>query len=316
MKNERNKEKVADLNINNSTTIMELINQMKKTGGFTSKKLAVASDILTEMTEKCDLRILSFPSCIISTGTRGIIKEMVKQKKIDAIITTVGTADHDLARTWKDYYAGNFEDDDVELRKRGLNREGNVLVPNESYWFLEKNMKTILEECYQEKKVWAPYELIWKCGEFLNKENFPKKEESIVYWCWKNQIPMFIPGALDGAWGYQIWLFWQYKHTDFNLSLFLDDQKLSDMVYNSKKSSALMIGGGISKHHTIWWQQFRGGLDYAVYITTAVEWDGSLSGARLKEAISWGKLKPSAKHVTIEGDATVLLPLLVGSILE
>ncbi|MEM4141489.1 MAG: deoxyhypusine synthase family protein, partial [Thermoplasmata archaeon] len=82
-----------------------------------------------------------------------------------------------------------------------------------------------------------------------------------------------------------------------------------------KKTGALMIGGGISKHHTIWWNQFKGGLDYAIYITTAVEYDGSLSGARTREAISWGKIKQKAKHITVEGDATVLLPIIVSMIL-
>jgi deoxyhypusine synthase len=83
-----------------------------------------------------------------------------------------------------------------------------------------------------------------------------------------------------------------------------------------KKTGALIIGGGIAKHHTLWWNQFRGGLNYAVYITTAVEWDGSLSGARIREAISWGKVDVSASYVTVEGDATVLLPLMVGALLE
>ena len=71
-----------------------------------------------------------------------------------------------------------------------------------------------------------------------------------------------------------------------------------------------MIGGGISKHHVIWWNQYRNGLDKAVYITTAVEYDGSLSGARLREAISWGKLKASAEEIVVEGEASLLLPLL------
>jgi deoxyhypusine synthase len=79
---------------------------------------------------------------------------------------------------------------------------------------------------------------------------------------------------------------------------------------------ALMIGGGISKHHTIWWAQFNKGLEYAVYITTAVEWDGSLSGAQTREAISWGKLKEKARHITIEGDATIILPLMIAALLE
>jgi deoxyhypusine synthase len=115
--------------------------------------------------------------------------------------------------------------------------------------------------------------------------------------------------------GSQIWLFWQ-THKDFAIDLLDDEQKLSDLVFEAKRSGALMLGGGISKHHTIWWNQFRDGLDAAVYITTAVEWDGSLSGARTREAVSWGKVKPTAKHVTVEGDVTVLLPLMVGAALE
>jgi len=49
---------------------------------------------------------------------------------------------------------------------------------------------------------------------------------------------------------------------------------------------------------------------------TAVEHDGSLSGARMREAVSWGKLKEKATYVTVEGDATVLLPLMTGSLFE
>ena len=73
-----------------------------------------------------------------------------------------------------------------------------------------------------------------------------------------------------------------------------------------------MVGGGISKHHVIWWNQFResAGMDSAVSITTAPEYDGSLSGARLREAISWGKIRPEAPQVVLEGEASVLLPLL------
>jgi phosphomannomutase/phosphoglucomutase len=81
-------------------------------------------------------------------------------------------------------------------------------------------------------------------------------------------------------------------------------------------SLALIIGGGISKHHTIWWAQFKEGLNYSVYITTASEYDGSLSGAQPREAITWGKIHPNAKHTTLYCDATICLPIIVGYILE
>ncbi len=64
---------------------------------------------------------------------------------------------------------------------------------------------------------------------------------------------------------------------------------LAEKIFRSKVSGALIIGGRISKHHTIWWNQFKEGLDYVLYITTAVEWGGSLNGAHPREAISWGR---------------------------
>ncbi len=307
-------EPIKDIDLSkNWSTIAE---QMKESGGFVAKKFGIGVDILEKMLkEKECVRFLSFPACLVSTGCRGILRDMIKHKQFDVVITTCGTLDHDLARVWRDYYHGYFEADDRELHKRGVNREGNIFIPNESYGIiLEEKMQPILQKIYEEKKDWATYELVWKFGEAIKDES--KAEESITYWAWKNKIPIFIPGITDGAFGYQLWLFWQDSHKDFSVNLMKDEQELSRIIYNAKKAGALMLGGGISKHHTIWWNQFRDGLDYAVYITTAPEWDGSLSGARLREAVSWGKIKEDAKFVTIEGDVTVLLPFLIKSVME
>jgi deoxyhypusine synthase len=121
-------------------------------------------------------------------------------------------------------------------------------------------------------------------------------------------VPIFNPGILDGAFGTQLTIFSQ-DH-DFKLNLLKDEIELSNIAFDNKKTGALMIGGGISKHHVMWWNQFKGGLDYAVYITTATQFDGSLSGARLTEAVSWGKVKERAKYETIDGDATIILPII------
>jgi len=136
-----------------------------------------------------------------------------------------------------------------------------------------------------------------------------------VWWAWKNKIPIIVPAPTDGSVGYQVWQFAQ--NHDFKIDLMADETFLSDKVWNAKKSGALIIGGGTSKHHVIWWNQFKeGGLDYAVYISTAVEWDGSLSGAQPREAVSWGKIGKDAKFVNIEGDATVLLPIVYAALNE
>jgi len=307
---------VEDIKITRNMNISDLISSFSKTGGFTAKKIADGLDILKEMIDDRDcLRFLSFPACICATGTRGVIVELLKRKYFDIVITTTGTLDHDLARLWKNYFHGTFMADDIELHRKGINRLGNVFVPNESYGIiLEEKLQPFLEEIYKEKTSWSTKELIWAIGEHLidKQEN---REESIIYWAWKNKIPIYVPGIMDGAVGSQLWLYYQ-EHRKFNIDLLKDEQELADSVFSADKSGALMIGGGISKHHTIWWNQFKDGLDYAVYITTAVEYDGSLSGAQTREAISWGKMKEKASHITIEGDATVLLPLMIPALID
>jgi len=356
---------VKDLKINKDIKIVELLEQFKNIGGFQAQELYKAYEILKEMFNENVIKILSFPANIISTGIRGIIKDFVKNKKFDLIITTCGTLDHDLARLEKDYYLGFFEADDIYLREQKIYRLGNIFIPEEHYGVaIENLLRPILSSIYEEldkesyyliecpickekiiskdkenlfvlfsehlefhgkkiydinfkikeinKKVLGTYELIWEIGKRL--ENHPKKEESIIYWAYKNKIPIIVPGITDGAVGTQI-LFFKTEKKDFEVSVWKDEEFLMNLFWSNKEFGALMLGGGISKHHVIWWAQFAEGLKYAVYITSAIEQDGSLSGARTREAISWGKINKEAKHVTVWGDITIILPILAASFL-
>jgi deoxyhypusine synthase len=302
---------ISDIEISETMNVRELTSQMLASGGFTAKKLGMACEILRSMyREKQCTVFLSFPACIISTGTRGVIRKLVEEKMVDVIITTCGTLDHDLARVWRKYYHGDFLMDDGDLYRQGINRLGNILIPNESYGIvLERKIQPILDELYRSgKKTVSSRQLAEEFGLRVDDK------KSILYWAARNKIPVFVPGITDGAFGSQLWLFKQ-QHPDFTVDVLRDEQDLSDIVFTSKKAGAIMIGGGISKHHVIWWNQFRDGLDYAVYLTTAEEYDGSLSGARIREAVSWGKVKEKAKYMTVEGDATITLPMIVASVL-
>jgi deoxyhypusine synthase len=312
MPKEAHKIPVKDYELTEKMSVDELVLQMDKAWGFTAGKLAVGVSILESMikTKGC-VKFLSFPADICATGTRGVIKEMVKRKLVDIIITTCGTLDHDVARCWKDYYKGSFIMNDSKLHHEGLNRLGNVLVPNDSYGIIiEKKILPMLEALYKEgKKELSTTELCREIGLRCCTE------DSILYWAAKNNIPVFIPGITDGSVGYQLWFFSQ-DHKDFRINLLKDEGDLNNIVFDAKKSGALIVGGGISKHHTIWWNQFKDGLDYVVYISTADEWDGSLSGARPREAVSWGKISEKAKHIMIEGDATVIMPIMASALID
>ena len=200
--------------------------------------------------------------------------------------------------------------DDIHLHKKGINRLGNILVPNESYGIIiERKIQELLTELWKEgRKELTTKQLCNEIGSRICNES------SILYWAAKNKIPVFIPGITDGAVGYQIWLFSQ-DHK-FKIDLLKESGEINDIVFSAKKTGALIVGGGIAKHHTILWNQFKDGLDYAVYISTAEEWDGSLSGAKPREAISWGKINERAKQVMVEGDATLILPLIINSLLN
>lgn len=304
------KDIVEDYELSKDMSVKALVLQMEKAWGFTAGKLAMGGKILDMMIrDAACMKFLSFPANIVATGTRGVLKELVRRKLVDVIVTTCGTLDHDVARCWKNYYQGSFLMDDAELRESDISRLGNVLVPNESYGIIiEEKMRELLRSLWDEgvKEV-STRQLCREMGTRICNQS------SILYWAAKRNIPVYVPGITDGAIGYQMWLFSQDR--DFRINLLKDESELNEIVFTAKKTGALIIGGGISKHHTIWWNQFKDGLDYAVYISTAVEWDGSLSGARPREAVSWHKIKQKAEKVMIEGDASIILPLIVGSLI-
>ena len=302
---------IQDISITKESSLEKIFEQMSKSGGFESRNLADGLDILTVMMKDNDcLKFLSFVGAIISTGLRGIIKDMIKNKWFNTVITTCGALDHDIARHFSNYNEGSFTLDDVILAEKNIHRLGNVLVPMDSYGpLIEEKMQSFLEEEYNKGTREMSTEDICKMiGDHLG-------EDSFLYWASKNEIKVIVPGIMDGAVGSQIWMFTQ-KHTDFKLNITKDADTLSGLIFKAKKSGALMLGGGISKHHTLWWNQYRDGLDFAVYITTAQEFDGSLSGALVREAISWGKVTQNAKQTTIHAEITTVLPFLYSVLLS
>jgi len=296
---------VEDFSITKDMQVNKIFEQMSKSGGFESRNLADGLYALTDMIkdENC-LKFLSFVAAITSTGLRGVIKDMIKKKWFDVVITTCGALDHDIARHFSNYNQGSFTMDDAELTKQNIHRLGNVLVPMESYGpIIEEKMQLFLEEEYAKgTREMSTEDICRMIGSHLG-------EDSFLYWAYKNDVKVIVPGIVDGAVGSQIWMFSQ-KHTDFKLNIIKDSDTLAGLIFKAKKSGALMLGGGISKHHTLWWNQYRSGLDFAVYITTAQEFDGSLSGALVREAISWGKVTQDAKQTTIHAELTTVLPFL------
>lgn len=303
-------EPIIDYAVSADMSVCDLVERFKRAHGFMAGHVARAVDILGEMIGDSEAtRILSFTGNLVATGLRGVLAQLVRSGWFHAVITTCGTVDHDIARgTGHKYYKGDWSYDDTVLRTLEIHRLGNVLVPLESYGLaVEKFARNLFEDLVRVKKKWSVYELLWEAGKRISDEH------SILRASFEKKVPVFVPGIYDGAFGSQV--VFNYAALGLDLDIISDEKKVIELVISSKKLGALVIGGGISKHHTIWWAQLKDGLDYAVYVTTAIEHDGSLSGAQPREAISWGKLKPTSKHVVVYGDATVVLPIIVAGTL-
>lgn len=302
---------IEDVKVKKGARIAELFESYKRMHGFTAGYLGTAAEILQEGLKASDARFLAFTGNLVATGLRGILSQLIDLGLFNVVVTTCGAVDHDIARSLGGrYYRGDFDLDDSELSERGIHRLGNVLIPRDSYGVLiESYVRNLVSRLTEVKQVWGVREILYEVGRDLGND-----QNSVLGAAYRSGARVYVPGITDGAFGTSLFVLSQFQ--GIRLDVFKDMKELSDTVFTSKRSLALVLGGGISKHHTIWWNQFKGGLDYAVYVTTAVEWDGSLSGARTREAVSWGKISTRGRHVTVYGDATVILPLLAAYIID
>ena len=228
---------------------------------------------------------------------------------IDVIVTTAGGIEEDFIKCLAPTYCGEFHLKGSELRDQGINRIGNLLVPNENYClfqdWLTPHLDKMLEIQKTKGKIWTPSKVIKYLGNQINNK------DSIYYWAAKNKIPVFCPALTDGSLGDMIF-FNNFRNPGFTLDIIRDLVKLNKIAIGAKKTGMLILGGGIIKHHICNANLMRNGAEYAVYINTAQEYDGSDAGARPDEAVSWGKIKIDAESVKVYSEVTLVFPILVG----
>ena len=297
---------VVDSNPCMARSVKELVTGMGSSG-FQATKLVEAARISREIfSDRECFTFLSFTANMVASGLRGAIAETIRRGLVDAVVTTGGAIDHDFIKSFEPYFIGDFNADDAALHRKGVNRLGNVFIPTARYELFEKKVQPVFERVCKRQKTIAPSRLVAEmAGEIRDKNSF-------LYWCRQKKVPVYSPCLIDSALGLQLHFFRQ-DHPAFVIDELADLRELAPLVLLAKRTGAIVLGGGPSKHFTIASNILRGGLDKAVYVTTASEWDGSLSGAETREAKSWGKIKEKAREVTVHGDATILYPLLLAA---
>uniref|UniRef100_A0A2A4JHM6 deoxyhypusine synthase n=1 Tax=Heliothis virescens TaxID=7102 RepID=A0A2A4JHM6_HELVI len=265
-------------------------------------------DVFIKKKTNCTI-FLGYTSNMISSGLRDTLRFLVKNKLVDCVVTTAGGIEEDFIKCLAPTYVGDFNLSGKMLRTRGINRIGNLLVPNDNYCKFEEWVTPLLDEMLDEQMqngtVWSPSRIIARLGEKINDES------SVCYWAWRNNIPIFSPALTDGSLGDMMY-FHSYKRPGLIIDILGDLRRLNTMAVKANNTGMIILGGGVIKHHICNANLMRNGADFAVYINTASEFDGSDAGARPDEAVSWGKIRPNATPVKLYADATLVFPLIVG----
>ncbi|KAK9474366.1 Deoxyhypusine synthase [Dipodascopsis tothii] len=317
-----------DFNASKDISVKSLVQGMRNMG-FQATAVGTACEIIDEMrawrgkakddegneTEE-EVRttvFLGYTSNLISSGLRSTLKYLVQHKHVSAIVTTAGGVEEDLIKCLAPTYLGDFALGGAKLREQGMNRIGNLLVPNDNYCRFEEWIVPIFDTMLAEQEadaelVWTPSKVIARLGKEIGNE------DSVLYWAWKNDIPVYCPALTDGSIGDMLF-FHTFKASPLQLKIDIvgDIRRINSMSMAAQRAGMIILGGGLIKHHIANACLMRNGADYAVYINTAQEFDGSDAGARPDEAVSWGKIKSDAKSVKVYAEATVVFPMIVAA---
>ncbi|KAL2004604.1 hypothetical protein VTN00DRAFT_3340 [Thermoascus crustaceus] len=311
-------------------TVADMVEHMAAMG-FQASAVADAVRIINDMRAYRDPEtgdrttiFLGYTSNLISSGLRETLRYLVQHRHVSAIVTTAGGVEEDIIKCLAPTYLGSFSTPGAGLRAKGLNRIGNLLVPNSNYCAFEDWLVPILDRMLDEQEAakqkaretgneedelhWTPSRITRRLGLEINHE------ESVLYWAARNDIPVFCPALTDGSLGDMLY-FHTYRSSPRRLRVdIVDDvRRINTMAVRAKRAGMIILGGGVIKHHIANACLMRNGAESAVYINTGQEFDGSDAGARPDEAVSWGKIKANAESVKVYADATVVFPLIVAS---
>jgi deoxyhypusine synthase len=297
--------KVVQIDLKKASELEELFREYNKAGVLGAGDLGNGIDIIEEMFSGSATVFLGIAGPLVASGMRNIITDLIRDGLVDCVVTNGANIVHDLIEGFGGtHYRGKFGVDDSELHKAGLGRIGNVLTKTKDFEKFETEIQRILHKVDEDlRSNISVMELTSELGRRV------EDKKSFLRASYEKGVPVFSPGITDSMLGLQMWMFSQ--DNTLILNVLKDMSTLSNMVFDAKETGGIFLGGGLPKHYIMGANLLRGGLDMAVQITLDRPEAGALSGARLEEGVSWGKVKDTSKKATIIGDATMLFPLMI-----
>ncbi len=287
---------------------------------FSSRDLNRAAKIYDTMLKDKDCTvILTLAGSIFSAGLKKVVYDLVMNNMVDAVVSTGAImVDQDFfeALGFK-HYIGNPNSDDNLLRELHIDRIYDTYIDEDELRVCDDTCAKIFNSL--EPGPYSSRELLWEFGRYLENNGGPKVDDSVIWACYKKNVPIFVPAFSDCSAGFGFIIHQTenpVKHVSIDSAR--DFLELTKIKLASKETGIFMIGGGVPKNFT---QDIVVAADilkedapmhkYAVQITVADVRDGALSSSTLKEASSWGKVSTSSEQM-VYSEATMAMPLVAG----
>jgi len=286
--------------------------------GFNARKLGEAAMLYSKMIKEDAIICLTVSGAMTPVGIGGIIQTLIERGFVDWIITTGANVYHEDHFAWGfPVKQGHYEVDDMKLYEKEIVRIRDVFI--KFYETLEAEDQ-VVQKMFKEHLIDKPFTSAEFCNLMGNitkkKAKFP--ERSFIASAYEYDVPVYAPALLDSSLALNLAVH-RFRDKIYNLDFVREIIEQAAIVYHSKKSGIVELGGGVPKNSAqqtgpLLDQILRrndGGQDYIIQITDARPDTGGLSGATLQEGKSWGKVHDAHQDmITVYSDATIAFPIL------
>ena len=308
---------IPHIKLDEKMTIEDLINVFASSG-FNGRQLGDAAKLYAKMIKENATICLTVSGALTPVGFGGIIKTLIERGFVDWIITTGANVYHEDHFAWGlPIKQGSFNVDDMKLYENEIVRIRDIYI--KFYETLEAEDQ-VIQKMFGIDFPDKPFTTAEFCNLMgkMSKENSKYPEKSFITTAYEYDVPVYISTIKDSSLALNLAVH-RLADKTYNLDFVREIIEQAAILYDSKKSGIVELGGGVPKNAAqqtgpLLDQILRrndGGQDYIIQITDARPDTGGLSGATLQEGKSWGKVQDAHNGmVTVYADATIAFPIL------
>ncbi|MEM2094956.1 MAG: deoxyhypusine synthase family protein [Candidatus Bathyarchaeia archaeon] len=298
---------------------------------FQSRALAHCYEVYREMLEDPERPtiFLGLAGAMVPAGMKKLVSLLIRRHMVDVLVSTGANMYHDVVEALGfHHYIGWPDVDDCELYRHGIDRIYDIFAKEKEYRTVDQIIKNLADVLAGlETNSISSRRFMYHLGQFIDKNGSESKGDSIVWNCWRVNVPIFIPAFCDSSLGLAVTQhyihFLKEKRKPLLIDQIKDNYEIFSIKRASKKTGVIYIGGGVPKNYiqqTAYLMCLFGipdsGHDYGIQLTTDRPEYGGLSGCTFKEGLSWGKERVTGRYATCYCDATIAFPIIVKAVLE